>query len=89
MRTKTEQQQYNYNLFARVALREDLLQYNLQRGDIATIVDKHVGNNNKIGYSLEVFNALGETISVVVVSENQIEPLMKNEILHVRQLEAA
>ena len=78
-----------FELYSRIALREDLPHHNLRLGDIATIVDKHLGMNNEVGYSLEVFNALGETIDVVVVSENQIEPLMENEIFHVRQLEAA
>ena len=45
--------------------------------------------NGEDGYSLEVFNAVGETISVITVAESQIEPLMSNEVLHVRILESA
>jgi hypothetical protein len=46
-------------------------------------VDAHEAKGKK-GYSLEVFNATGETIAVVVVEEDQIEPLQSDEILHVR-----
>ena len=38
------------------------------------------------GYVLELFNALGESIAVVAVSESDVEPLRENEVLAVRQL---
>ena len=41
------------------------------------------------GYSLEVFNALGETVAVVTVRESQIEPLRADELLAVRTVSAA
>jgi Domain of unknown function (DUF4926) len=74
----------SFELFSRVALKEDFEPHGLCRGDIATIVDYHPGPNGENGYSLEVFNALGETIAVLVVGESQIEPLSANEILQVR-----
>ena len=76
-------------LFIRVALREDFPRHQLCRGDVATIVDRHPVSDGEDGYSLEVFNAVGETIAVLVVSESQIEPLMKNEVLHIRVLDEA
>ncbi|MDI6793315.1 MAG: DUF4926 domain-containing protein [bacterium] len=77
-----------YPLFTRVVLREDLPEYQLYRGDVATIVDQHEGGEGEeTGYSLEVFNAVGETIAVIVVAESKIEPLKKNEIFHVRRLD--
>jgi hypothetical protein len=42
--------------------------------------------NGENGYSLEVFNALGKTIAVLVLAESQIEPLFNNEMLHIRVL---
>lgn len=79
-----------YELFTRVALREDFPKHRLRKGDVATIVDRHEpGEGQPTGYSLEVFNALGETIAVLVVSELQIELLTENEVLNVRELEAA
>jgi hypothetical protein len=73
-----------FELFTRVALREDLPQYKLCRGDVATIVEHHPVPDDEDGYSLEVFNAVGETIAVITVAESQIESLMSNEVLHVR-----
>jgi hypothetical protein len=77
-----------YQIFTRVALKEDLPAKSLRRGDVATIVETHPGEGNQEqGYSLEVFNAVGETLAVVTVRESQIEPLASNEVLHVRRLE--
>lgn len=78
-----------FELFTRVALREDFPKHHLHRGDVATIVEHHPATNGEDGYSLEVFNAIGETIAVLVVSESQIEPLMRNEVLHIRVLDEA
>jgi Domain of unknown function (DUF4926) len=78
-----------FELFSRVALKEDLPRHKLQKGDIVTIVEHHPVKNGEDGYSVEVFNALGETIAVVVVSESQIERLMNNEVLHIRVLDEA
>jgi len=78
-----------YALFSRVALKEDLPAEGFCRGDIATVVDQHEDPQGKErGYSLEFFNAVGETIAVVVVRESQIEPLKNNEIFHVREFHA-
>ena len=58
-----------YQLFSRVALKEDLPAHGLQRGDVATVVETHSGEEHQEpGYSLEVFNAIGETIAVVTVT---------------------
>ncbi|MDJ0731598.1 MAG: DUF4926 domain-containing protein [Crocosphaera sp.] len=78
-----------FELFTRVALKENLPNYKLCKGDVATIVEHHPVKNGEDGYSLEVFNAVGETIAVVTVAESQIESLMSNEVLHVRILESA
>jgi hypothetical protein len=78
-----------FELFTRVALREDFPNHQLSRGDVATIVEHHPVAEGEDGYSLEVFNAIGETIAVLVVAESQIEPLMRNEVLHIRMLDEA
>ncbi|MFM7578535.1 MAG: DUF4926 domain-containing protein, partial [Microcystaceae cyanobacterium] len=59
----------DYELFSRVALTENLPQYKLCRGDVATIVEHHPVSEGEDGYSLEVFNATGETIAVITVAE--------------------
>ena len=75
-----------FNLFEQVALAKDIPEENLCRGDLATIVDRHPGNRGEVGYSIEVFNAIGDTIAVTSVPESFLEHLTANEILHVRPL---
>ncbi len=76
-----------YELFIRVARIEDLPERRLRRGDVATVVEHHPGRpGQEPGYTLEVFNAVGETLDVVTVRESQIEPLTANELLTVRPL---
>jgi len=78
-----------YDPFTRVALAEDLPARHLRRGDVATVVEFHPGRpGQEPGYSLEVFNAVGETVDVVTVRESQIEPLTADELLTVRPLAA-
>jgi hypothetical protein len=72
--------------FQQVALAKDIPESNLRRGDLATIVDVHPANGGEVGYSIEVFNALGETIAVTTVPESVLEELTANEIFHVRSL---
>jgi hypothetical protein len=79
-----------YPLFTRVSLAKDFPEHGLHEGDLATIVEIHEGGPaQQTGYSLEVFNAVGETIAVLVVEESKITPVKRNEILHVRQLTEA
>ncbi|MEB3225043.1 MAG: DUF4926 domain-containing protein [Synechococcus sp.] len=78
-----------FELFTQVTLLKDYPQDHLQRGDIATIVEHHPVTHGEDGYSLEVFNAIGETIAVITVAESDIQPLGANEVLHVRLLEVA
>jgi hypothetical protein len=76
-----------YDLFIRVALAEDLPGHRLRRGDVATIVEQHQGRSGQEpGYTLEVFNAVGESVDVVTVRESQIEPLTADELLTVRPM---
>ncbi len=78
-----------YPLFKRVSLAQDIPEHGLHKGDLATIVEMHEGSpGQETGYSLEVFNAVGETIAVLVVEESRINPVRRNEILHVRELDA-
>ena len=79
-----------FEMFSRVALKTDVSENNLRRGDVATIVEHHQGRpGQEPGYSLEVFNAVGETVAVITLRESQIEPLSAKEILHVRPLAVA
>ncbi len=74
-----------YELYTRMALSADLPEHGLRRGDVATLVEHHAGRpGQEDGYSLEVFNAVGDTVAVVTVRESQIEPLTADELLSVR-----
>lgn len=74
-------------LYDRVALARDLPQYGLKQGDVATLVDlvPHPKGGAE-GLVLEVTNALGESLEVVVVTKDDIEPLHADEVLTVRQM---
>ena len=77
-------------LYDRVALARDFDQFGLKRGDIATVVDKVPNpSGGADGLVLEVSNALGESLQVIVVAPGDIELLHANEVLTVRQLVTA
>jgi hypothetical protein len=77
-----------FQLYTQIALTRDIPQDGLRRGDIATVVDHHPSPEpgGEEGYSLEVFNALGDTLVVTVVPESAIEVLREDQVLSVRPL---
>lgn len=77
-----------FELFKEVVLLRDIPEKKLKKGDVATIVEYHPSDTAEDGYSLEVFNAIGDTIAVVTVAESEIETLKKSEVFSVRSLEA-
>ena len=58
----------------------------LCRGDIVKLVDHHVALDGTEGYSIEVFNAVGETITVTAVPISALEALRQDEVLSARPL---
>ena len=77
-----------YKLYSEVVLLKDFQEKKLKKGDVGTIVDYHQLKNTADGYTLEIFNALGDTIAIITVSENEIEALKGNEVFSVRSIEA-
>ena len=75
-----------YNLLQEVALTRDIPEKGLKKGDVATVVEHYQVPGKEDGYSLEVFNALGDTIAVVTVPESLIEALKEDEVFSVRSL---
>ncbi len=75
-----------FPLYSRVALAVDLPAEGICRGDVATIVEHHAAPKagGEPGYSVEVFNAVGETLAVVTLPESQLEALRRDEVLAVR-----
>lgn len=78
-----------YKLFGEVVLKKYIPEKSLKKGDVATIVEYHPVSDGEDGYSLEVFNAIGDTITVITVAESEIEPLTANEVFSVRELAEA
>ena len=77
-----------FKLYTDAVLTRDLPEHRLRRGDIVKLVDHHVARDGSEGYSIEVFNALGETIAVTAVPEPALEPLREDEVLCARVLAA-
>jgi hypothetical protein len=75
-----------YPLFTQVVLARDIPEDALKKGDLATVVDHHPVPGGEDGYSLEVFNALGDTVAVTVVPEAAIEALPANHVLSMRPI---
>jgi len=76
-------------LYQRVALTREIPEHNLCKGDVAVVVEHLPGtpaSGGEDGYALEVFNAVGETIAVVMVPVSAVKPLTEHEILQVRTL---
>jgi hypothetical protein len=73
-----------YQLFQEVVLATDVPGKGLRKGDVATIVEEHPVAGGERGYTLEVFNALGDTIMVVTVPESAISAMKADEVLSVR-----
>lgn len=78
-----------YELFKELVLTKDIPEKRLKKGDVATVVEYHPVPDGEDGYSLEVFNVLGDTIDVITVPESAIELLTESEIFSVRSMEAA
>ena len=78
-----------YKLFEEIVLTRDIPEKKLKKGDVATIVEHHSVLEGEDGYSLEVFDVLGNTIALITLPESAVEPLTENEIFSVRSLEVA
>ena len=75
-----------FDLYTVVALTCDLPAHRLRRGDIVKLVDHHMASDGTEGYSIEVFNALGDTITVTAVPVSALEALREDEVLCARTL---
>ena len=73
-----------FELYKDMVLTRDLPEERLKRGDIVKLVEHHVARDGEEGYSAEVFNALGETLTVITVPESALEPLREDEVCSAR-----
>jgi hypothetical protein len=77
-----------FELYTDAVLTRDVPEHKLKRGDVVKLVDHHFAPDGSEGYSIEVFNAVGDTIAVTAVSETSLELLREDEILSARVLAA-
>jgi len=77
-----------FELYTDAALARDIPEHRLRRGDLVKVVDHHPSPNGESAYSIEVFNAIGDTIAVTAVPESALEPLRNDQVLSVRALAA-
>lgn len=78
-------------LYTQVALLKDVPEEGLSAGDAVTTVDFLESPKPGVpnGYFVEAFNALGKTIAVFIVYEDDIQALTEYDVLSRRTLEAA
>jgi len=74
------------DLYTDAVLTCDLPEHRLKKGDIVKLVDHHIAPDGTEGYSIEVFNAIGDTIAVTAVPASALEPLREDEILCARSV---
>lgn len=74
-------------LYENVTLKRDLIEHPLKKGDVAVLVEcvPHP-RGGEDGYVLEGFNAVGDSLTVVIVGESGVECLHAEEALAVRPL---
>ena len=74
-------------LYQEVALNRDLPEHGLKVGDLAMLIDfvSHPSGGEE-GCVLEVFNAIGESITTIAVPISVVEALRSDEVLSVRPL---
>jgi len=57
----------NFQLHTEVVLERDLLEEHLLTGDVGTVVERHEVAGLEVGYSVEFFDMLGNTVAVATV----------------------
>lgn len=78
-----------FELYTDAVLTRDVPAHGLRAGDVVKVIDHHAGPEGEDGYSIEVFNAVGDTIAVTAVAASFLEALMPNEVFSVRRLPLA
>jgi Domain of unknown function (DUF4926) len=69
-----------------VVLTADLPEEKLKSGDVGTVVHIH---KDEAAYEVEFMTLDGHTVAVATVVSNQLRPVSRRDISHVRELQAA
>lgn len=76
-----------FPLYSEIALAENLPKYGFCKGDVGTIVEYYEGSaGNEPGYSVEIFNAIGDVIKVITVAESKLLSLNSRSVLNMREV---
>jgi hypothetical protein len=62
----------NYKVHPNGILPQHILKEKLSAGDVGTLVEKHQIEGLETGYSVEFFDMLGKTITVVTLPESSL-----------------
>ena len=68
-----------------VVLTADLPDEKLEAGDVGTVVHIHQGG---AAYEVEFMTLDGRTVAVATVASDQLRPVSRRDISHVRELQA-
>ena len=68
-----------------VVLTEDIPAEGLQAGDVGTVVHIHP---DAAGYEVEFITLAGQTMAVTTLFPNQLRPVSRRDVTHVRELTA-
>ena len=71
-----------------IALLHDIPEHHLRRGDVGTVAYVYETDPNENGrlYDVEFMNAAGNTLAVVSLRENAMQPVeLQNVVLHLRE----
>ena len=73
-----------FSLYTEMELAKDVPEFSLCCGDIVKLVEHHSGPEGQESYSVEFFNALGETAGVACIPNDVLDPLQSDEVLCAR-----
>lgn len=68
-----------------VVLSHDINEHNLSSGDVGAVVHRYPDETT---YEVEFVTAGGNTVAVLTLTNQDIRPMLQNEMLHVRTVAA-
>jgi len=66
-----------------VVLKHDVPEQGLKKGDVGTVVHQYTDHE---AFEVEFVTAEGKTVAVLTLTERDIRPMGRGEILHAREL---
>jgi hypothetical protein len=62
----------SFELFTDAILTADLPEQGLRAGDVGTIVERHDVPGQEVGYSVEFFDMMGQTVAVITIPSTHL-----------------